>query len=1118
MLVGGDLGFLSRAFVAAFLVLAGPLLAFVVRWKWRRAVARREEVDRLLVFASDEAARAESQAAAEYGFGYGGYSFGSVLEGEVPAAVPTPSPAPVYSTSSSMPATRQQPYQCANCFSPASTRCSRCKAVRYCSGKCQIVHWRLGHKDECQPPSNSNHGSNGEEANHSKVLKQGESEGYAGGIQAEEDNSPVSIAPSSPEIAHSKARISTSLNTDNARKGKHFTDGRSTNSDSDSSSFAFSTPTAFESSSSTSTSDSNWSDGIVNSTVAGFDHIETSQTTSDHLRPHFLEQPTVVSSTNSVSTSSASGLVNISNNGCTKSNPLSSIPSIIDGFGKSSLLDPSVPSSDFWEGIARYSRSKVNTMEDDGAHPDSEDVITSNNSDSQLFPNCSTKMARTSPVSSASEQNSKVKSSSLDCPRTEISVGRKANEGAQLSQVKDDVDMQSSSSLRVKSRNTMDLSHSTEKTIFTDSHSCPVENDTLKIKSAQKMSHNTHTIDLLKNASYTSKSRQVEHLPAKPPLVYPSSSIQRHDYQGVKSIKTDSAQVTVCLSGPGGDSQSSKVGQKSNILKGVDPFKVSKLSQHNSLRDCGENVGRYNNKGLFPYELFVRLFNSNKVELHPFGLKNCGNSCYANAVLQCLAFTPPFTAYFLQGFHSKGCAKKEWCFTCEFETLVLKAKDGNSPLSPISIISHLEDIGSSLGNGREEDAHEFLRYVIETMQSICLKEAGVRAPNTSEEKTCLVDLTFGGFIRSKIQCLRCGGKSEKHERMMDLTIEIDGDIGTLEGALKQFTHTEVLDGENKYHCSRCKSYEKARKKLKILEAPNVLTIVLKRFQTGRFGKLNKMITFPEILNLASYMSGTSDKSPIYRLYGVIVHLDVMNAAFSGHYVCYVKNYQNKWFEVDDSTVKPVELECVLTKGAYMLLYSRCSPRAPRLIRSSDPRAPKHFNCKSSSHKNSWDFSSSSQGCGECFNSSAQTGPWTYHHHHHQRTMLEDSSSSDNSSSLFSEGGSFSTDSSHRDSIDDFADQFFGDHPEGVWRNSPDSDTSSSSSSSPFSRHSPLADMDRYTTSSFNQQKNTEMASKSKGSVPYHSVSDSTAKHCRSLGGSRGSKLGSDKAHGNMRCR
>ncbi|XP_047179354.1 ubiquitin carboxyl-terminal hydrolase 16-like [Vigna umbellata] len=159
--------------------------------------------------------------------------------------------------------------------------------------------------------------------------------------------------------------------------------------------------------------------------------------------------------------------------------------------------------------------------------------------------------------------------------------------------------------------------------------------------------------------------------------------------------------------------------------------------------------------------------------------------------------------------------------------------------------------------------------------------------------------------------MKCGGKSERQERMMDLTVEIEGDITTLVEALQRFTSTETLDGENKYHCVRCKSYEKAKKKLTVSEAPNVLTVALKRFQSGKFGKLNKPIQFPEILNLAPFMSGTSDKSPIYRLYGVVVHLDTMNAAFSGHYVCYVKNIQNRWFKVDDSVPAVVDAIVVL---------------------------------------------------------------------------------------------------------------------------------------------------------------------------------------------------------------
>ncbi|KAI5432761.1 hypothetical protein KIW84_020170 [Lathyrus oleraceus] len=125
---------------------------------------------------------------------------------------------------------------------------------------------------------------------------------------------------------------------------------------------------------------------------------------------------------------------------------------------------------------------------------------------------------------------------------------------------------------------------------------------------------------------------------------------------------------------------------------------------------------------------------------------------------------------------------------------------------------------------------------------------------------------------------------------------------------------------------RCKSYEKAKKKLTVLEVPNILTIVLKQFQSGNFEKLNKSVQFPEVLNMAPYISGLKGKSPLYRLYAVVVHLNSMNDAYSGHYVCYVKNIQGEWFRTDDSRVEPVELSRVLSERAYMLLYARHSPK------------------------------------------------------------------------------------------------------------------------------------------------------------------------------------------------
>lgn len=58
------------------------------------------------------------------------------------------------------------------------------------------------------------------------------------------------------------------------------------------------------------------------------------------------------------------------------------------------------------------------------------------------------------------------------------------------------------------------------------------------------------------------------------------------------------------------------------------------------------------------------------------------------------------------------------------------------------------------------------------------------------------------ILHLQIKCTRCESKSERIERILDLTVEISGDIETIEEALQQYTSTEILDGDNRYQCSR----------------------------------------------------------------------------------------------------------------------------------------------------------------------------------------------------------------------------------------------------------------------------------------------------------------------------
>ncbi|XP_061372049.1 ubiquitin carboxyl-terminal hydrolase 16-like [Gastrolobium bilobum] len=1050
MRVTGDLGFSSLVLVVVFVVL--PVIGFVIRRKWQLAVDRNEEIKRLLILAAEETARAEREASYVYG-----------------AAV-----------------SATQNNQCAVCYFPATARCSQCKLVRYCSFECQTVHWRQGHKLECRSPSTAHQSDNVISDLGRKVAEQD----YSGihGKKSKSEDTECKTSSKKPPIYDTSFSPKVSFGKDDNIRVESHKEGNVTDSNSEFSGFSASTNSSGSS-----------DDSSVGESVISNEH--------DRSEGHIFVDPTldisdITSSDNTMGVAMSS------------SPKFASLVDSVDGFSSMHKLNQTRPGSSkeesmlasngtsglsMWKGetvesSAVYSGFWDKTLDSRGikddanndTRPSHSDDSTGEKTDSgssfhfsfsampplhvrpteakgslsnDAFPN-SVRKNMPCPGSASSENDSMNSSEARNFPFMNSKDSNVMSYGTPRGSESDRLESKDSCGPPLSS-------FSPQSSSVGKDPGCADALSIHNLQSAGSMVSN-YVVD---KSSSTSKSAELRRLTRKLPdsnlasrTEGHSNSNTKHGNNGLESGTVTSSQVASC-------SANSKSGLKTSVLKVVDQFRGSNLSKRVPLAVGSDIAGRYSDKGPFSYELFVKLYNSNKAELRPFGLINCGNSCYANAVLQCLAFTPPLTAYWLQGLHSKSCANKKWCFTCEFEGLILKSKETKSTLSPIGILSQLQSIGSQLGNGKEEDAHEFLRHAIDTMQSVCLMEAGVNASGSLEEDTTLMGLTFGGYLRSKIKCMKCGGKSERQERMMDLTVEIEGEIATLEEALRRFTSTETLDGENKYHCVRCKSYEKAKKKLTVSEAPNVLTVALKRFQSGKFGKLNKPIRFPEILDLAPFMSGTSDKSPIYRLYGVIVHLDIMNAAFSGHYVCYVKSIQNKWFKVDDSVVTAVESERVLTKGAYMLFYARCSPRAPRLIRnrilSPDSKCKVDDGMALKMKSRSTNPGAAEYISGSMAPDGSPDLESFYSKFHHLKRILEEDSSSDNSSliSSNSDEGSCSTDST-RDSTstDDLSDYIFGDSGHGwssMWRNS-DYDTSSSSSSSPLnSGNSPLSDMDRY---------------------------------------------------------
>ncbi|KAF3442285.1 hypothetical protein FNV43_RR16201 [Rhamnella rubrinervis] len=770
---------------ALFLVLVVlPLVAYVLLGQWGEATKKRERVSLLAHLAAEEAHRAEAMAVADV--------------------------IPLVSSS------KNGLQLCAKCFSPATTRCSRCKSVRYCSGKCQIIHWREVHKQECQQLETASSSSSptavsiGESIHERFSFNESMSSQYFG----------YNVDQSVAEKAPLDNVACPSMNT------------------------------GFPGIIDCSTNDT--------SQASMLERRSTDKQVSRKSNREVLRRKdgVIFNSSSEVSGSRATYL--------TSSDVFSS---------------KEVPNSH----KLRNSDSFISEEETPKRH-------NVNISDVRIY-------GQTTPRSTVHEND-----------KNQCQHGNNLESRSHCGFF--------TSSYSVKNRTNV------------DEIGMGIQNGGGLLKGENTACNGTVEFMCSESTAMKGsvKAKRPPYSLGTKNSKLPKSAMKESRAQNCleRDRKEQVAEETKFSRMRDTSSQPNNGVANTSIMKMMGLRKQTKLARQDVSEASGD---RQRTKMLFPYEDFVKFFQYEVFNLSPRGLLNCGNSCYANAVLQCLTCTKPLIMYLLHRSHSGACCGKDWCLMCELEQYVMMLQEGGGPLSPSRILSHMRSINCHIGDGSQEDAHEFLRLLVASMQSICLEVlGGENKVDPRLQETTFIQHTFGGNLRSKVKCLRCQHESERYENFMDLTLEIFGWVESLEDALTQFTTPEDLDGENMYRCGRCATYVRARKQLSIHEAPNILTIVLKRFQEGRYGKINKCITFPDMLDMIPFMTGMGDIPPLYLLYAVVVHLDTQNASFSGHYVSYVKDLRGNWFRIDDTEVQPVPVNQVTSEEAYILFYMRSWPR------------------------------------------------------------------------------------------------------------------------------------------------------------------------------------------------
>ncbi|KAJ3264019.1 hypothetical protein HDU77_009538 [Chytriomyces hyalinus] len=381
-----------------------------------------------------------------------------------------------------------------------------------------------------------------------------------------------------------------------------------------------------------------------------------------------------------------------------------------------------------------------------------------------------------------------------------------------------------------------------------------------------------------------------------------------------------------------------------------------------------------------------KFFSSYKISLKshlikPRGLKNSGNMCFMNAILQPLLHCMPFYNLIKQlGEHVAFNLKEKtplidaFCtFFNEFEeehALSAKTKrisfDAFEPEYVYNALRTKSNVDSM--KGRQEDAEEFLGFLLDGLHEELLlarhsakalsrsnsngevispassigsishtnsegwvevgskhKTATTRSTEVSE--TPIVQI-FGGKMRT---ILKAVGDKDKAmlEPFMALPLDIAPEhILSIEDGLLNMTAPEIIPG----YTSITGFPVDVSKQNYVDFFPPVLILHLKRFvfdgETGTTQKLRKHISFKTSLKIKPEVVSPAGRKQSqyleYALFAVINHHGKYTEG--GHYTCDVYRNNEEWLRIDDDYVEKISGAEVTKerddRQAYMLFYSK----------------------------------------------------------------------------------------------------------------------------------------------------------------------------------------------------
>ncbi|XP_034625882.1 ubiquitin carboxyl-terminal hydrolase 47 isoform X3 [Trachemys scripta elegans] len=329
-----------------------------------------------------------------------------------------------------------------------------------------------------------------------------------------------------------------------------------------------------------------------------------------------------------------------------------------------------------------------------------------------------------------------------------------------------------------------------------------------------------------------------------------------------------------------------------------------------------------------------------KSETGYVGLVNQAMTCYLNSLLQTLFMTPEFrNALYKWEFEE---SEEEAVMSIPYQLQRLFVLLQTSKKRAIETTDVTRSFGwDSSEAWQQHDVQELCRVMFDALEQKWKQT----------EQADLINQLYQGKLKDYVRCLECGYEGWRIDTYLDIPLVIrpygsNQAFASVEEALHAFIQPEILDGPNQYFCERCKKKCDARKGLRFLHFPYLLTLQLKRFDfdytTMHRIKLNDRMTFPEELDMSTFIDVEDENSLLYELFSVMVH---SGSAAGGHYYACIKSFNDEqWYSFNDQHVSKITQEDIKktyggssgSRGYYSSAFASSTNAYMLIYRLKDP--------------------------------------------------------------------------------------------------------------------------------------------------------------------------------------